>query len=155
MWGIGLRNPWRYSFDRATNRLWIADVGQGDVEEVTVVDPTEPAPNFGWDDVEGDEPFEGTVRDAFTMPVVTYRHDDGCSVTGGYVYRGAAIPGLYGWYLYGDYCGGWVRAVPSSDPGRAPVLLLDGVGSVLSFGELEDGELLLLTQDGVRRLVAT
>ncbi|HJR24500.1 MAG TPA: PQQ-dependent sugar dehydrogenase, partial [Acidimicrobiales bacterium] len=154
VWGIGLRNPWRYSFDRATNRLWIADVGQGSIEEVTVVDPTEPAPNFGWDDVEGDEPFEGSARDEFTMPVVTYGHDDGCSITGGYVYRGAAIAGLYGWYLFADYCGGWVRAVPSSDPTRAPTQLLDDVGSVISFAELEDGELLLLTTAGLRRLVA-
>jgi glucose/arabinose dehydrogenase len=155
IWGIGLRNPWRYSFDRATNRLWIADVGQGSVEEVSVIDPANPAPNFGWDDVEGDRPFEGSARAEFTMPVVTYTHADGCSVTGGYVYRGSAVPSLYGWYLFGDYCGGWVRAVPSSDPTRAPVELLADVGDVTSFGELEDGELLLLTSDGLRRIMAT
>jgi glucose/arabinose dehydrogenase len=148
----GLRNPWRFSFDRDTGQLWIADVGQNALEEVSVVDPTAPAPNFGWDDVEGDRPFEGSVQDAFTMPVVTYGHDDGCSVTGGFVYRGTANPGLYGWYLFADYCGGWVRAVPSSDPGRTPVVLLEGVGSVLSFAELEDGELLLLTTTGLRPL---
>ena len=154
VWGIGLRNPWRYSFDLATNRLWIADVGQGAEEEVSVVDPTAPAPNFGWDDVEGDRAFEGLAQAAFTPPVVTYGHDDGCSITGGYVYRGSAIPGLYGWYLYGDYCGGWVRAVPSSDPERRPVELLAGLGGVISFGQLEDGELLVLTGDGVRPLLA-
>ncbi len=155
VWGIGLRNPWRYSFDRATNRLWIADVGQNTIEEVSVIDPTAPSPNFGWDDVEGNNDYEGTRKPGFTMPVVTYTHDDGCSVTGGYVYRGAANPGLYGWYLFGDYCGGWVRAVPSSNPGSRPVELLRGLGGVISFGELEDGELLLLTGDGIRRLVST
>ena len=154
VWAIGLRNPWRYSFDRATNRLWIADVGQGEVEEVTVVDPQVGAPNLGWDDVEGDRPFEGQPSDRFLAPSVTYDHDDGCSITGGYVYRGAVNPGLYGWYLFGDFCGGWVRAVPSSGPTREPVELLAGIGSVLSFGELEDGELLLLTDGGVHRLVA-
>ena len=154
VWAIGLRNPWRYSFDRATNRLWIADVGQGDVEEVTVVDPQAGEPNLGWDDVEGDRPFEGRPSDRFVAPSVTYDHDDGCSITGGHVYRGEANPGLYGWYLFGDFCGGWVRAVPSSDPTRDPIELLSGVGSVLSFGELEDGELVLLTDAGLHRLVA-
>jgi glucose/arabinose dehydrogenase len=154
VWAIGLRNPWRYSFDRATGRLWVADVGQGSVEEVSVVDPEGARPDFGWDAVEGDRPFEGEPSSAFVPPVVTYDHEDGCSITGGYVYRGVANPGLHGWYLFGDYCGGWVRAVPSSDPGRDPVELLSDVGSVLSFGELEDGELLLLTDAGVHRLAA-
>lgn len=154
VWAIGLRNPWRFSFDRATHRLWVADVGQGSVEEVTVVDPQHPRPDLGWDDVEGDRRFEGPPSADHVPPSVTYGHDDGCSITGGYVYRGSANPGLYGWYLFGDYCGGWVRAVPSSDPTRAPVELLDDVGPVLSFGELEDGELLLLTDAGVHRLVA-
>jgi glucose/arabinose dehydrogenase len=154
VWAIGLRNPWRFSFDRGTNRLWVADVGQGEVEEVSVVDLQAARPDFGWDTVEGDQPFEGEPSPAFVPPVLTYGHDDGCSVTGGYVYRGTANPGLHGWYLYGDYCGGWVRAVPASDPGREPVELLSGVGSVLSFAELEDGELLLLTDGGVHRLVA-
>jgi glucose/arabinose dehydrogenase len=154
VWAIGLRNPWRYSFDRATGRLWVADVGQGSVEEVSVVDPDAPRPDFGWDAVEGDRSFEGEPSPDFVPPVVTYDHEDGCSITGGYVYRGAANPGLEGWYLFGDYCGGWVRAVPSTEPGRAPVELLADVGSVLSFGELDDGELLLLTDDGVHLLAA-
>lgn len=154
IWGIGLRNPWRYSFDRATGRLWVADVGQNAVEEVSVVDRDEAMPDFGWDDMEGDQPFEGEPDPAFVDPVVTYGRDEGCSITGGYVYRGDAIESLYGWYLFGDFCGGWVRAVPADDPGAAPVELVSGLESVLSFAELEDGELLVLSATGVQRLVA-
>ncbi len=154
VWGIGLRNPWRYSFDRATNLLWIADVGQNEVEEVTVVAPDADRPNFGWDVVEGSRNFEGTADPAFTMPVVEYLHDEGCSVTGGYVYRGTAIPSLFGWYLFGDFCGGWIRAVPADDPEQVPVELLADAGVAVSFAELADGELLFLTPDGIHRIVA-
>lgn len=154
VWGIGLRNPWRYSFDRATNRLWIADVGQNEVEEVTMVDPSASRPNFGWDVVEGTRDFEGTNDPSFTAPVIEYLHDEGCSVTGGYVYRGEDIPSLFGWYLFGDFCGGWIRAVPADDPGRDPVELIADAGTAVSFGELADGELVFLTPEGVSRIVA-
>lgn len=153
IWGIGLRNPWRYSFDRATGRLWIADVGQNTIEEVTVVDGDAPSPNFGWDTVEGANDYEGEPDPAFTAPVVTYDHGDGCSITGGYVYRGDAIDGLYGWYLYSDYCTGFIRAVPADDPTRDPALLLESAGNVVSFGELEDGELVVLTGAGIQRVL--
>jgi hypothetical protein len=153
VWAIGLRNPWRYSFDRATNRLWIADVGQNKREEVSVVALDHERPNFGWDDVEGDQPFEGQPDPAFIPPVVTYGHDAGCSITGGYVYRGTDIESLHGWYLFGDYCGGFVRAVPADAPEQDPVELVADAGPVLSFGELEDGELLALTAAGVQRIV--
>lgn len=152
IWGIGLRNPWRYSFDRATHRLWIADVGQNTIEEVSVVDGDGERPNFGWDTVEGANDYEGEPDPAFTAPVVTYDHDEGCSITGGYVYRGDANPGLYGWYLYGDYCTGFIRAVPADDPTAEPTELATDVGNVVSFGELDDGELLLLTAAGIRPL---
>ena len=83
------------------------------------------------------------------MPVVTYDHDEGCSITGGYVYRGAAIPGLYGWYLYSDYCTGFIGAVPADDPTAEPDRLLRRRRAAsISFGELEDGELVLLTAAG-------
>lgn len=154
VWGIGLRNPWRYSFDRATNRLWIADVGQNTIEEVTVVDATEPKPNFGWDTVEGANDYEGSPSPEFTPPAVTYGHDRGCSITGGYVYRGEANPGLYGWYLYSDYCTGFIEAVPADDPTRDPVELAADLGGVIAFGELDDGELLLLTTEGIRPVTA-
>ncbi len=153
IWGIGLRNPWRYSFDRATNLLWVADVGQNEVEEVTVVDPTADRVNFGWDLLEGTRPFEGEPSPDLTDPVVEYTHAEGCSITGGYVYRGEAIPSLHGWYLYGDYCGSWIRAVPADDPTTAPVELVADAGGAISFAELEDGELLLLTQDGIAAIV--
>ncbi len=161
IWAIGLRNPWRYSFDRLTDDLWVADVGQNAVEEVTVVDvgAPEPAPvNFGWDLVEGTRAFDGQPSPDLTDPVVEYTHDEGCSITGGHVYRGSAVPSLYGWYLFGDYCGGWIRAVPADDPGTTPVELVasdaDGAGPALSFAELEDGELLFLTPAGIARIVA-
>ncbi len=154
VWGIGLRNPWRYSFDRRTGRLWIGDVGQDTVEEVSVVDPTAPMPNFGWDDVEGDRPFEGELDPSFVAPVVTYDHGQGCSVTGGYVYRGATIASMYGWYLFGDYCGGWIRAVPADAPDQEPVELVPDAGPVISFAQLGDGELVVLGPDGLRRVVA-
>lgn len=154
VWGVGLRNPWRWSFDRVTHRLWIADVGQNAIEEVSVVDPGAPRPNFGWNTLEGNNDYEGRASPDFTAPVVTYGRDDGCSITGGYVYRGEANPGLYGWYLFSDYCQGWMRAVPAEDPEVAPVELLTGLGNVISFGELDDGELVVLTTDGLRRLVA-
>ena len=153
IWGIGLRNPWRYSFDRATHRLWIADVGQNTIEEVTVVDGDAARPNFGWDTVEGANDYEGEPDPAFTAPVVTYGHDAGCSITGGYVYRGTAIAELHGWYLYADYCTGFIDAVPADDPDATPTRLAEDVGRVVSFGELDDGELLLLTSTGVQQIL--
>ena len=141
IWGIGLRNPWRYSFDRTTDRLWIADVGQNTIEEVSVIDGDADRPNFGWDTVEGANDYEGEPEPEFTMPVVTYDHDEGCSITGGYVYRGEAIPGLYGWYLYGDYCSGFVDRGTGRRPHRGTGTAAEGAGNVTSFGELEDGEL--------------
>lgn len=150
VWAIGLRNPWRYSFDRATGMLWVADVGQDAVEEVTVVDPTSTDPvNFGWDLLEGSRPSEGEDGPGLTGPTFEYTHEEGCSITGGHVYRGSRVPSLAGWYLFGDFCGGWVRAVPADDPTRTPVELVSGFGAVLSFAELEDGELLVLGQEGV------
>ena len=154
VWGIGLRNPWRYSFDRETGLLWVADVGQATAEEVSVVAVDEDSPNFGWDDVEGDQAFEGERSAAFIDPVLVYRHAEGCSITGGHVYRGSSVPSLEGWYVYGDFCGGWIRAVPASTPGAEPTELIADAGPALSFAELEDGELLFLSPTGVSRIVA-
>ena len=153
IWAIGLRNPWRWSFDRDTNRLWVADVGQWVMEEVSVVDPDVRRPDFGWNLVEGTLPFEGEPSADQIEPMITYGRDDGCSVTGGYVYRGDRIPGLHGWYLFSDFCRGWIRAVPSDDPRTEPVELVSESGNVTSFGELEDGELVLLTVDGIHTLL--
>ncbi|MDZ7676133.1 MAG: PQQ-dependent sugar dehydrogenase [Acidimicrobiales bacterium] len=155
IWGIGLRNPWRYSFDRETDQLWVADVGQGAVEEVTVVAPDAELANFGWDDVEGDQDFEGSAAPAFLAPQITYGHDadGGCSITGGYVYRGDDIESLHGWYLFGDFCGGWIRAVPADDADRDPVELVSGAGGAITFAQLDDGELLFATESGLSRVV--
>jgi glucose/arabinose dehydrogenase len=156
VWAIGLRNPWRYSFDRATGELWIGDVGQQSVEEVSVLQPgIDDRPNLGWSEVEGNNDYKGEPRPEYTAPVITYGHDDagGCSVAGGYVYRGEDVDSLAGWYLFADYCGGWVRAVPSDDPTREPVELLSDLGPVVAFAELDDGELLVLGVGGISRIV--
>lgn len=153
IWAIGLRNPWRYSFDRATGQLWVADVGQNEIEEVSAVDPEADDVNFGWDILEGTRSFEGDAKPGLTDPVFEYTHDEGCSITGGYVYRGDDIASLHGWYLFGDFCGGWIRAVPADDPSTEPVELVAEAGPAISFAELEDGELLFLTIDGVDRIV--
>lgn len=151
VWAVGLRNPWRYSFDRDTNRLWVADVGQGSIEEVTVADPDEPRPNFGWSVVEGNNDYRGKPSPEFLAPAVEYGHDEGCSITGGYVYRGAAVESLVGWYLYADFCQGWIKAVRADDPGD-PVEVATDVGQIISFGELADGELLVLTTEQALRI---
>ena len=154
VWAIGLRNPWRYSFDRATGLLWIADVGQNVIEEVTVVDPASDRVNLGWNRLEGTRPLAGEDGPELTGPTFEYTHDEGCSITGGHVYRGRAIGSLQGWYLFADFCGGWIRSVPADDPTTAPVELVSGFGPVLSFAELQDGELLVLGQDGVSAVEA-
>lgn len=155
IWGIGLRNPWRYSFDRDTGELWIGDVGQNAIEEISRVAPDAVDANFGWNVVEGDNDYSGEPDPAFVAPVITYEHSDGCSVAGGYVYRGSAVPELYGWYVFGDFCGGWVDAVPTDDAEAAPVRLLADVGTVRAFAEDEAGELYVLTDRGVERIVGS
>jgi cysteine-rich repeat protein len=118
VWANGLRNPWRFSFDRATGDLYIGDVGQANVEEVDVQPASSSGgENYGWDVFEGSTCFEPAPLpecpvppDGYVFPVVEYRHNEGCSVTGGYVYRGCAMPDLRGAYFYGDYCSAFVRS---------------------------------------------
>jgi glucose/arabinose dehydrogenase len=137
----GFRNPWRLSFDRATGRLWVGDVGQGDWEEVDIV---ERGRNYGWDEREGDhcyEPPSGCL-DTFADPVAEYDHSLGRSVTGGYVYRGTAIADLVGWYVFGDFGSGKLFAVTAdSVPVAVPDVLLESGLSIVTFGEGADGEL--------------
>lgn len=160
IWSYGLRNPWRFSFDRATGDLYVADVGQNRWEEVNVVTAADGAgrgTNFGWNVMEGThcfEPESGCNTAGLWLPQVEYGHDQGCSITGGYVYRGAAIPSLQGTYLYGDYCGGWVRSFryvngQVTASGNAGL----SVANVLSFGEDSAGELYVLTGDAIHRIV--
>ena len=166
---LGLRNPWRYAFDRATGDLWIADVGQNRFEEVDVLRATERsaavdgtgAPlNFGWNVVEGLGHCYAT-RDCdqrgLTLPVVEYDHGEGCSITGGYVYRGRALPDLAGLYFYADYCTALVRSfrvgAPTQPVGdvwdwRAALDPESRLANLSSFGEDADGELYLLSLNG-------
>ena len=144
VWALGLRNPWRYSFDRFTGDLWIADVGQNQIEEVNVVRfGSAGGLNFGWPIMEGAVCFQQANCDqaGLELPVAVYNHGGGdCSVTGGYVYRGAQYPALNGVYLYGDFCSGRIWGLDAADPG-VPYLLLETRSSLSSFGEDEAGEL--------------
>ncbi len=157
IWALGLRNPWRCSFDRDTNDLWIADVGKSSREEVNF----QPAAssggaNYGWNCMEGSlcrEPADGcTCNEAgLTHSVFEYDHTTGCAVIGGYVYRGAAIPELQGRYLYADLCTGKVSAY---EPGSGQVdELLSGLGLTFSFGEDLEGELYQLSPSTIRKIV--
>ncbi|MGQ0669009.1 MAG: PQQ-dependent sugar dehydrogenase [Actinomycetota bacterium] len=148
IWAFGLRNPWRFSFDRETGDLWIADVGQARFEEIDRVRAgTGGGLNFGWDVTEGRacyEPESGCDREGLTLPVAVYGHGQGCSVTGGFVYRGPRFPALVGAYLFGDYCSGTIWALDASVRGRqTPVPLLQTDHAISSFGEDETGELYL------------
>jgi glucose/arabinose dehydrogenase len=148
--GIGLRNPWRYSFDRATGDLWIGDVGQNAYEEVDVVRRGSTGLlNFGWDVFEGKHPFESKPLGPgkLVKPIAEYSHDDGCSITGGYVYRGTKLPALRGRYLFGDYCTGTVWSLPARG-GRARAEPVK-VESLTSFGESLAGELYLVSASGI------
>ncbi len=153
---LGLRNPWRFSFDRATGDLWIADVGQGDWEEIDVLRAGwSGLPNFGWDVWEGRARFEdkplGPGR--LVQPVAVYSHGAGCSVTGGFVYRGKAVPALAGRYLYGDYCSGTIWSLAAKGkavPRREPFSVAD----LVSFGEDAAGELYAVSHGGTVYRVA-
>jgi glucose/arabinose dehydrogenase len=158
IWAYGLRNPWRFSFDRATGDLWIGDVGQYVMEEVDVVAPSRAAgANFGWRRLEGRHHFEGSPPAGAVPPIYQYNHNSGrCAVVGGHVYRGSQVADLDGAYVFGDVCDGHVRALVRV-PGRAPRLRDLGVRlpGLVSFAEDGAGELLLLSlSGGVQRLVA-
>ncbi len=147
VWAIGLRNPWRWSFD--DNDLWIADVGQNQIEEVDVVDWREGNPNFGWSIQEASSCFGGGDCDksGLVQPIYEYTHADGCSITGGFVYHGVAIPELAGQFFFADYCTGWLRSVDKSGSVREwfPAGTFPGT---TGFGKDADGELYVLTNNG-------
>jgi hypothetical protein len=157
VWAYGLRNPWRFAFDREAGRLYIADVGQSSREEVDVVPAASGGLNYGWNVMEGDECYgAGSCNQAgLTLPVLAYSHADGCSITGGYVYRGQSIPALRGTYFYSDYCSGWLKSFRYDGGVTEQRDWSIGLGSVLSFGEDSAGELYVLTAGGtVYRLVS-
>lgn len=157
IWSYGLRNPWRFSFDRETGDLYIGDVGQDSWEEVNVVTAASGGGrdvNFGWDVMEGrhcHQPSSGCDMAGLTQPVFEYGHGGGgCSVAGGFVYRGAAIPALRGTYFHADLCGAWIRTfryVAGAATSEADTGLNPG-SEVVSFGEDDAGELYVLTSAG-------
>ncbi|HUR26330.1 MAG TPA: PQQ-dependent sugar dehydrogenase [Candidatus Thermoplasmatota archaeon] len=148
IWASGLRNPWRFHFDRATGDLWIADVGQNLYEEVNVQPAGVGGLNYGWNLYEGNHQFPSLAPVAapvpgFTFPAAEYDHADGrCSVTGGPVYRGAALPDLVGATLYADYCSGTIWRLDG--PEGEPRVLLEAGFPVSSFGEDSAGEVYVL-----------
>ncbi len=153
IYAYGLRNPWRFSFDRLTGALWIGDVGQNSWEEIDHLRPaTPPGANFGWSYYEGTHVFkvQPIARSRLVFPVAQYPHSPGgnCAVTGGYVYRGTDIPSLYGWYVYADFCSGrvWKLHGPSGTPS---LMAISGrVHSISSFGEGSGGGLFLVSLNG-------
>jgi glucose/arabinose dehydrogenase len=152
IWSYGLRNPWRFSFDAANNDLWIGDVGQSKIEEVdhvTAASGDGRGVNFGWSAYEGTDRYNDDVSgDNVVMPVHEYEHgDDGCSISGGFVYRGTAIAALRGAYVFGDYCFTGVRAIDPAAPEKATTIV-DQPPSVSSFGEGPGHELYVLSLAG-------
>ena len=150
IWAYGLRNPWRFAFDRLTGDLWTADVGQDRYEEVDIIHP---GLNYGWNRMEGSHCFPRPDRPCdqtgLELPVAEYGHDEGCSVTGGYVYRGDRMPSLYGAYVYGDYCSGkiWALRYDGSQVSEH-MEIVDSRLRIPSFGEDQSGELYILSFNG-------
>jgi glucose/arabinose dehydrogenase len=152
IWAIGVRNPWRFSFDGPTGLFIMADVGQNEWEEIHAAPASTPGINYGWNIMEGTHCFRssGCSRTGLNVPIHEYNHSDGCSITGGYVYRGPAMPSLAGTYFYSDYCQGWLKSFRIAD-GRATghqTWDVAKIGSVSSFGLDSAGELYMLSANG-------
>ena len=151
--GYGLRNPWRFSFDRKTGDLYIGDVGQNSREEIDYRPRGAPPANFGWARYEGSRTFDGDIdldpSTPLVFPIHEYGHGEGCSVTGGYVYRGKDVPAAVGRYFFGDYCSGtvWSLRVAGGDATGVRREPFD-VSSISSFGEGARGELYLVSHEG-------
>ena len=167
IWAYGLRNPWRFSFDHRSGLILIGDVGQNEYEEINALPIARAGADYGWNHREGVHGYgmprlglqrsPRSERSPRVDPVLEYPHEQGCSVTGGYVYRGRAIASLAGTYLFSDYCQGWLRSFRIRG-GQAVELRewsLGTMGKVTSFGEDGEGELLVCTHDGhLFRIVA-
>jgi len=155
VWAKGLRNPWRYAFDAPTGLLYIADVGQGAHEEVDVVAANRAGLNYGWNVMEGLSCYNASTctQTGFELPLIDYGHNGPCSITGGYVYRGSAIPAIRGHYFYSDYCAGFLRsfryqngvAVDQKDWGLTTT-------KVTSFGVDFAGELYMMSGDTILKV---
>ena len=149
IWAYGLRNPWRFSFDRGTGDLYIGDVGQNAWEEVD----RQPAgsqggQNYGWNAFEGTHCYSACSGVSYTPPITEYSHAIGCSVSGGFVYRGSGQPSLKGFYVFADYCAGTLFTVPAGAGSKTPKPVADTGLSISSFGESESGELYLVDIGG-------
>ena len=154
IWAYGLRNPWRFSFDRQTGDLYIGDVGQNLWEEIDYLPAGSPGgTNFGWNYFEGLHPYDNRVPPAglsTLQPVAEYSHNQGCSVTGGVVYRGSSLPEWQGVYLYADYCSGNVWGLLRDTQGNwGNALLYENTGRITSFGEDEQGEVYMADHTGI------
>jgi glucose/arabinose dehydrogenase len=155
IWSLGLRNPWRWSFDRKTGQILIGDVGEHLWEEIDQEPAATGGRNYGWPIREGNQcylPATGCTSAGLTPPIFTYAHGTACALTGGYVYRGSQMPSLEGTYFYGDYCGGWVRSFRITSGG--PRVAFDPLASplindnVVSFGEDATGEIYVVMASG-------
>jgi glucose/arabinose dehydrogenase len=153
IWDLGMRNPWRFSFDRQTGDLFIGDVGQDSWEEIDAERAGKGGLNYGWNRMEARHCFQGDCDPSgLTPPVAEYSHADGCSVTGGYVYRGSRFPLLFGGYLFSDYCSGTIWAFPAvvalANGAAVPVTVGSAGFAVSSFGQDDDGELYIVDLGG-------
>ncbi len=161
IWVIGLRNPWKWSFDPLTNDLWVADVGQGSREEVTVIKSGE---NHGWRIMEGNncfEPKSGCDQSNLTLPIIDYNRNDGTCITGGFVYRGDPSSPLYGAYIFGDYNSKRIWALPANSKTKVEIakmpssrlssFAMDAKGQLYAIG-LENGVILLLDHAALKPL---
>ncbi len=147
VWAYGLRNPWRFSFDPMAGTIWIADVGQSAYEEVNRQPASTAAVNYGWDCREGFHAYESTgCSGTYTQPLLEYSHAFGCSITGGFVYRGSLFDDFVGNYVYGDYCSGRLWSVTSG--GSTPIYHGQTGVNISSFGLGEDGEIYMTDLNG-------
>ena len=154
IWAYGIRNPWRMSFDPSSGALWLGDVGQNAIEEISVI---QRGANFGWNITEGNVCYQSAncTTDGLTFPVAVYGHAGGrCSVSGGVVYRATQVPEIAASYLYGDFCSGEVWAFPV-DGSSAPVIVASGLGNIAAFGVDAAGEVYVLRfGESIVRLVS-
>lgn len=161
IWALGLRNPWRFAFDRVSGLLYIADVGQDKFEEINVVPMSTAGVNYGWDRMEGPSCYgsRGCDQTGLRSPAVSYpQENSACSVIGGFVYRGQKIPEIEGQYFYSDYCNSWLRSFAVSDARvtEQHEWPIGKLGSIVSFGEDSQGELYICTSSGrVYRIIKT
>lgn len=148
IWAYGLRNPYRFSFDRSSGLLWLADVGQSAIEEINVI---EPGGNYGWNWFEGTSTYQsGAPEGNYQQPIYEYGHNLGQSITGGYVYRGSAVPSLAGQYIYGDFVSSqlWALSFDENMQATANVNLGSSPQNISGFAEDESGELYIIGYGG-------